>query len=203
MPPKGKPSSGVLSQLWSQTDLAAFVQCDPRTIRDLTTQGIIPRDSRTRRYPASQAVCAYIAWREGRAQYRGDEALDYNVERARLTKAQADRAELRRDREAGRLLDRDETTVAVEHVFVQVRQHIIGRSSSLPALLVGLDEREIAEAISKADRPMLRLLAHPELEFAADFSDPELDVLDSDTGPEPGAAPGHAPEGAPRPGATG
>lgn len=176
----GNPSRGILALQVSQTDLAELLGCSRRHVQDLTSQELLPRDRRTGKYPAAKAVQAYLAYQAGKSGGR-DEAVSYEAERARLVRAQADRAELRRDRESGRLLDSHETRLAVEHLLAQIRQRLLDQDANLSPVLALKTEAEVESILGKERAALLRLLATSPLEFEFDLADPELDTLDPDS----------------------
>ena len=191
-------------QTTTQRGLAEAVGLDPRTIRDLTERGILTRDHRTQLYAVGPSLRALRAYWEGRAQHDPEEALDYNRERARLTFEQANRAALRYQTEAGRLVGADAAQLALEHVLVPVRQYFQEQGDRLAPGLVGLQVHEIKATIDRENVKELSRLAAPVLEFTGQSPDPELDLLDQDpdglepatgTGDPPGVEDPGAPEG--------
>jgi phage terminase Nu1 subunit (DNA packaging protein) len=160
--------------------MATVLGIDPRTVRDLGAQGILPRDGRTGKYRLVACVKAYVDHRLGKAVRADDEALDYNAERARLTKHQADRARLRYDTESGRLVEADAAQLALEHVLVPVRQYFREQGSRIAPELVGLAAHDIRAAIDRDNARELGRLANPILEFTGPAADPEVDALADD-----------------------
>lgn len=177
----------LAAQKVNQRDLAEAVGVDPRTIRDLTDRGLLPRDKRSQLYPVGECLRALRSYWEGKATREAEDALDYNEERARLTHHQANRAQLRSEREAGKLIEEAAVRLALEHVLVPLRQQLLGLEVSLPPKLQGLDAPGLRQVLAREVRDILAALSRPELHYGGDTADPELDVLDHDPEePEPG-----------------
>lgn len=180
----------------SQAELASVLGITSRTIRELTRQGVIPRNATTGRYVLGDAVPAYCAYCRGKAGRDPSEALDYNKERARYTQAQADRAQLRYDRERGNLVEAEAFGLAWEHVLVPLRQGVLDLEETLPPELAGRDAHAMREIIGREVRRVLGRVSRPSLDFDGGTEDPELDLLDPDTAPGDASPPPGDPLGA-------
>lgn len=169
-------TGAALSRLW---------RIDPRTLLNLTKRGVLQRNKRGSFVlgPTSRAYQDYL---RGQSDRDPEEALDYNRERARLTFEQANRAHLRYQTEAGKLVPAASAQLALECVLVPVRQYFQEQADRLAPGLAGLAVHEIKAAIDKENRRELSRLANPVLEFAGTPEDPELDLLVEDpNGGEP------------------
>ncbi len=185
----------LADQLVTQIALARAMGLDRSTIRDLTLKGILPRERRSSLYRVGACFQAYLEYRTGQRPEADPEGLDYDTERARLTRAQAERAELRLARERGTVVEAASAQLALEHVLVPVRQYYLEQGDRLAPTLHGLTIPAIKAVIDRENEKELQRLANPVLEFTGQTSDPELDVLAGDPdSPEPateeGAAPG-------------
>jgi len=150
---------------------------------------VLTRHARTRRYGLGVAVQEYLAYQSGRVAMSPEEALDLGRERARLTRAQADRAEFRRDVEAGRLIQEADARRALEHVLVPLRQGVLELEVRLPPLLQAAQGPAEQRAIlAEALRSTLSRLARPEIRSPEEevlVAEPELDGLLADPPGQP------------------
>ena len=78
--------------------IARLLMISERRVQQLANEGVIPR-TETRRYNLEESVQAYIQFLQGKNVGRGmaDEQIDFHEEKARLTKIQADKAQLELD----------------------------------------------------------------------------------------------------------
>ena len=194
----------LADQLVTQSELAEAVGLTARTLRDIETRGIeLPRDRHSKLYRVGPCIKALRAYWEGRATRDPEEALDYNAERARLTKHQADRAQLKYEAECGRLVGTEGAQLALECILVPVRQYLIEQGSRLAPILAGQDAPTIEAQLDRENAKELRKLANPVLEFTGQPEPDDLDLLPDDPdSPEP-ATGEDDPPGAEEPGASG
>lgn len=105
---------------FSTPEMAALLGCTPRHLQQLAKDGIIPKSERGR-WPLA-AVTAYCGYLQLDAR-RGP--ADFQAERARLTRAQADLAEATLAQRRGELLDRGDVDAAVCAAFARVRARLL------------------------------------------------------------------------------
>lgn len=74
----------------------------------------------------------------GRWLRAGDKAADYFAERARLTKEQADKAEMENDRARGLLMGRDEVAGEWSRIVMNFKTRLLSIPSKLAPLIFGM-----------------------------------------------------------------
>lgn len=99
-------------------------------------------------------------------QARGD---DLHGERTRLTRAQAERAEIENERIKERLLDRDEVIAGVERIFVALRARLLAIPSKFAPLVAGHTAPEVREILDREVRICMQDMA--DFEINADGSE--------------------------------
>lgn len=73
--------------------IAKLLLLSDRRVQQLTKEGVIPKAERGR-YELAPAVQGYIRYLQERSLRTDSSPIDYHMEKARLTKAQADSAEI-------------------------------------------------------------------------------------------------------------
>ena len=139
---------------FTTADFAALVGCTPRHLQQLARDGIIPTAARGRWSAAS--VTAYCAYLQSDAR-RGP--ADFQAERARLTRAQADLAEANLAQRQGELLARGDVDAAVVGAFARVRARLLAIPSKAAPLVAGQTTAEAGETIRQAIHEALRELS--------------------------------------------
>ena len=93
---------------------------------------------------------------------------DFAAERARLTRAKADLAEMELQRQQGQLLDRDEVVAAVAYDLGIIRNRLLAIPPKLAAYLLNIAEPRVADAtVRKAIHEALEeLAAEPAISIA-------------------------------------
>lgn len=91
--------------------IARLLMISDRRVQQLVKDGVIPKGE-NRRYNLEEAVQGYIQFLQGKnfGKSLEDDAPDYHVEKARLTKVQADKAELEYKEACGELVRADEVS---------------------------------------------------------------------------------------------
>lgn len=123
-------------------EIAALVGCTPRHLQQLARDGIIPKAQRGR-WPR-EAVTAFCDYLRDDAR-RGP--ADFQAERARLTRAQADLAEATLAQRRGELLLRQDVDEAVMGAFARVRARLLAVPSKCAAEAVAVGSPTEAEVI--------------------------------------------------------
>ena len=96
----------------SVTVISRLLMITDRRVQQLAKDGIIPKGE-NRRYNLEEVVQAYIQYLQGKNVGKGledDNAIDFHVEKARLTKIQADKAELEYKEACGELVRADDVS---------------------------------------------------------------------------------------------
>lgn len=125
--------------------LAQALGCSKRHIQQLAKDGIIPKSDRGR-WPL-EAIAAFVAYVQADAR-RGP--ADYALERARLTRAQADVAELGLAERRGDLLAREDVDAAVGAAFARVRSRLLAVPSKCAAEAAQSGDPLEAEGVIRA-----------------------------------------------------
>ena len=119
---------------FTTAELAALLGCTPRHLQQLAKDGIIPKAARGR-WPAA-AVTAYCRHLQSDAR-RGP--ADFQAERARLTRAQADAQEMKNALQSGELVPTSQVVRAVSAVIGACRSRLLGIPAKAAPLLVGVE----------------------------------------------------------------
>ena len=125
--------------------LAQALGCSKRHIQQLAKDGIIPKSDRGR-WPL-EAIAAFIAYLQADAR-RGP--ADYALERARLTRAQADVAELALAERRGDLLAREDVDAAMIATLGRVRSRLLAVPSKCAAEAAQSGDPREAEGVIKS-----------------------------------------------------
>ena len=141
--------------------IAKLLMISERRVQQLTKEGIIPKSERGR-YHLAEAVQGYIRYLQERS-IGSVSAIDYHVEKARLVKLQADRADAELQELLCSLVSADEVSDAWAKLLVNVKAKMLAIPTKLApqvahlndhaAVKVLLDEqiREILLELSDAD----------------------------------------------------
>jgi len=112
----------------STEELAAHFKLSGRRIRQLADEGILPKADRNK-FPLTESIQAFLAWREReiRAEYEAAEgaAADYERERARLTKAKADKAEIEADLLKGTVHESSAVAAVMNEMLAAFRARVL------------------------------------------------------------------------------
>ena len=127
--------------------IAKLLMISERRVQQLAQEGAIPKAERGR-YELAPTVQGYIRYLQERSVHSDASTIDYAVEKARLTKAQADLAELALARER-----RDVVSVALleknlSGLFAEVATNLRNIPGRIVSALVGqTDERAIRRLV--------------------------------------------------------
>lgn len=141
--------------------IAKLLMISERRVQQLTSEGVIPKAERGR-YELAPAVQGYIKFLQdrtvGAATSGGN--IDYHVEKARLTKAQADTAEIelakaRAEVVSVRLIERN-----ISNLFAEIRTNIRTIPDRVVSSLIGMtDERDFKKILGREIDLVLAALA--------------------------------------------
>jgi len=141
--------------------LASLFNLTEQRIHQLAREGVIPRENG--KYELVSAVQGYIKLLQDRAGGR-TERRDVHSERSRLTRAQAERAELEVAALHRSLLPFDEVVAAWEQLVAAFRARCLALPSKLaPRLTVIHDRRKIQDALTAEIREALQELSRFDL----------------------------------------
>jgi len=139
--------------------IAALLRVTERRVQQLSKDGVIPKAERGR-YDLVGSVQGYIAYIQARAAPRGDDGdhdrIDYHVEKARKTKAEADMAEMEAAKMRGDLVDALQMKEALDLVISEVRAKLLNNAPT----------RIAARAKSEKKEASIKLIAKDEIAAA-------------------------------------
>lgn len=133
--------------------IAALLRLTERRVQQLSKEGVIPKAERGR-YELAPAVQGYIAYLQDRLAPRegadDPDRIDYHVEKARKTKAEADIAEMEAAKMSGDLVDAIEIKEAIERVIAEVRNNLLNNAPTRIAASTKAVKKEASiKAIAK------------------------------------------------------
>lgn len=148
--------------------IAKLLMLSERRVQQLTADGVIPRAERGR-YEIAPAVQGYIKYLQDRA-ITGNGDIDYATEKSRLTKAQADLAEIEVARSRGDVVGAEQLTRNLTNLFTEIRTNMRNIPGRVSSSLLGLtDERKMKTVLlAEIDQALTSL------------SEMDMDIVDSD-----------------------
>lgn len=148
--------------------IAKLLMLSERRVQQLTADGVIPRAERGR-YEIAPAVQGYIKYLQDRA-ITGNGDIDYATEKSRLTKAQADLAEIEVARSRGDVVGAEQLTRNLTNLFTEIRTNMRNIPGRVSSSLLGLtDERKLKTVLlAEIDQALTSL------------SEMDMDIVDSD-----------------------
>lgn len=126
-------------QTYPVSVIAKLLNLSERRVQQLSKDGVIPKADKGK-YPLVESVQAYVKYLYDRAYGQNNESIDSHVEKARLLKAQATKAELELAVMENNYYQRSEIEFLWSGMVLAFRSKIL----SLPTKLV----RPLAEALS-------------------------------------------------------
>lgn len=122
--------------------IAKLLLLSDRRVQQLTKEGIIPKAERGR-YELAPAVQGYIRFLQERSLRSDSSPIDYHMEKARLTKAQADTAEIELAKARQDVASVKQIEKNLAGVFAEVRTNIRNVPDRVVSSLIGMtDDRE-------------------------------------------------------------
>ena len=110
--------------------IAALLHLTERRVQQLSKEGVIPRSERGR-YELAPSIQGYIAYLQQRAAPRATDEdpdrIDYHVEKARKTRAEADIVEMEAAKMRRELVSVAEMTEAMGLVVSEVRSRLLNQ----------------------------------------------------------------------------
>jgi len=110
--------------------IAKLLMISDRRVQQLTKEGVIPKAERGR-YELAPVVQGYIRFLQERSIGKEVGTIDYNIEKARLVKNQADKAELEVETLNGNLISKADVLDAWESMLVDIKTKIL----TIPAMI--------------------------------------------------------------------
>ena len=139
--------------------IAKLLDLTPRRVQQLAAEGAIPKAERGK-YDLVGAVRGYIKHLRAMAQAGDSGAEDYSAQRARLTRARADMAEMEREQLRKELIPADD----IEGAWLAVTGIMRSRLLAIPAKLA---PRMIAIKDANAAREIIEAQVHDALKELA------------------------------------
>jgi len=130
--------------------IAKLLMLSDRRVQQLTKEGVIPKAERGR-YELAPAVQGYIRYLQERSVGGGHSGpIDYHTEKARLTKAQADLAEIEAAKALGEVAPVEQVARAWANFCAETRVRARNIPERVVSSLVGCtDEREIKAVLMR------------------------------------------------------
>lgn len=153
--------SGPGNPTYPAKTIAKLLMLTERRVQQLAKEGVVPKAERGR-YELAPAVQGYVRYLQDRAAGSAVQSgtIDYHVEKARKTKAEADIAEIEAAKRRGDAIDAAEVKRAWQLILGEVRANLLGNTPQrITSLVLGLDDEakikrvirdEIALAMSAA-----------------------------------------------------
>lgn len=143
--------------------IAKLLMLSDRRVQQLTKDGVIPKAERGR-YELAPAVQGYIRFLQERSLRSDTSPIDYHAEKARLTKAQADSAEI----EAAKARQEVASVATVERnlsgLFAEVRTNLRNIPDRVVSSLIWMtDEREFKAVLLREIDLALTALAESDV----------------------------------------
>ena len=128
--------------------IAKLLMISERRVQQLTKDGVIPKSERGR-YELAPAVQGYIKFLSDRnLKVDGNVVIDFNAEKARKTKAEADLAEMEAAKTKGDLVLLRDVERGLEYAFAEIKTNLRSVPSRVVGRIVGeTEEHKIKEAI--------------------------------------------------------
>lgn len=154
--------------------IAKLLMLSDRRVQQLTKEGVIPKAERGR-YELAPAVQGYIRYLQERSLRSDASPIDYHMEKARLTKNQADIAEVDAAKARGEVADIEHIQRVWAGICAESRIRFRNIPTRVVSVLVGeTDERKIKDVLqSEIDQV---------LDGMADF-DPHVDPVEDEDAP--------------------
>lgn len=129
--------------------IAKLLMLSDRRVQQLTKEGVIPKAERGR-YELAPAVQGYVRFLQERSLRSDSSPIDYHMEKARLTKAQADSAEIEAAKARQDVASVKQIEKNLAGLFAEVRTNIRNIPDRVVSSLIGMtDEREFKNILAR------------------------------------------------------
>lgn len=143
--------------------IAKLLLLSDRRVQQLTKEGVIPKAERGR-YELAPAVQGYIRYLQERSLRTDSSPIDYHMEKARLTKAQADSAEIEAAKARGEVCSVAVIERNLAGVFAEVKTNVRNIPDRVVSGLIGMtDEREFKAVLLREIDLVLDALAESDV----------------------------------------
>lgn len=171
-------SRAAAAPTYSVATIAKLLMISERRVQQLSQEGVIPKAERGR-YELAPAVQGYIRFLQERSLRSDAQPIDYHAEKARLTRAQADTAEIELARARAEVVNVAQVERNLANLFAEVRTNL----RNIPA-------RVASTVTGQPDERAVKRLLLGEIDLALDA------LAASDVVVEPSADDGAAADGA-------
>jgi phage terminase Nu1 subunit (DNA packaging protein) len=173
-------------------DIQLMLNVSSKEVARLVTEGILKKDTRGT-YDFLFSMKGYIAYLQARSGMRGTRTgapTDYAEERARLTKAQADKGEMEAALMAGQLVHVEQLTTEWETMLMSMKAKLVAIPSKVATLVADEDNPAIIQSIiDDYMREALQELANYGDGTGVSKTDPAAGDESPDTAPETDSKP--------------
>lgn len=139
--------------------IADLLMVSERRVQQLAKEGVIPKAERGR-YELAPTVQGYIRYLQERSVHSDATTIDYAAEKARLTKAQADLAEIEVAKARDEVVGVAQLEKNLASLFAEVQINLRNIPGRVVSSLVGVkDERAIKARLTKEIDQVLQALA--------------------------------------------
>lgn len=143
--------------------IAKLLMLSDRRVQQLTKEGVIPKAERGR-YELAPAVQGYIRFLQERSLRSDSSPIDYHTEKARLTKLQADTAEIELAKARGDVAAISQIEKNLAGLFAEVRTNIRNVPDRVVSSLIAMtDEREFKARLLREIDLVLDALAESDV----------------------------------------
>lgn len=147
----------------------------PRRVQQLVDQGVIPKVKHGK-FDAVAAIQGYVRFLQERTNGHSASPADYHAEKSRLTKAQADLAELELAKARGEVAPLEDVERAWSRTFAVLRTNVMNVPQRVATQLLGETSEQRFKAVLRAE--LVEALertadAEPEPDDADDADDDE------------------------------
>lgn len=134
---------------YSVSFIAKLLLVSERRVQQLAAEGVIQKAERGG-YALAPSVQGYIKFLQERS-LRSDQApIDYHAEKARLTKAQADKAEIESAQMSGDVVNLEQVERSLSNLFAEIRTSIRNIPDRVVSSLIGMtNEREFKNILTQ------------------------------------------------------
>ncbi len=127
-------------------DMQMLLGVSASEVKRLVNESIIKKDMRGT-YDVLHSIKGYIGYLQVRAGGRSGVSADYQEERSRLTKAQADKAEFEAAVMAGTLVSVDQVSAQWESMLVSMKAKLLSMPSKLAPVVADEDEPGVIQSM--------------------------------------------------------
>ena len=126
--------------------IAKLLLLTDRRVQQLVKEGVIPKTEKNR-YDLAPAVQGYIRFLQERTIGNAASPADFHVEKARLVKAQADKAEMEASELSGKLVRADEVKKELYEAITDCKNRLLSIPSKAAPIVANETEPGVVQSI--------------------------------------------------------